>query len=186
MILQVQLPPQLGHIRAQTIIQFSIRTILFLLECWIIGWLYRPTILENRVYLITLIGIVTTIAALIPFFLGTVFSYELLMHDLIHITGITFGVFLTTLSVYAYRTLKNKSLIFTAFAFATFVVASVAMLENDMGHAQIGEHGHCDILHYPCIDDSASELVVETLFTVMIGLFAIGVFWNSKKNTQYT
>ena len=82
--------------------------------------MYRPEILENRVYLITVIGMVTTIAALSPFFLGTVFSFELLTHDLIHITAISLGIFLTILSIYAYFITKNKSLVFTTLAFTTF------------------------------------------------------------------
>ena len=147
--------------------------------------MYRPTILENRVYLITIIGIVTTIAALSPFFLGTVFSFELLTHDLIHITAISLGIFLVILTIYAYLATKNKSLIFTVFAFTTFVLLSIFMLADDMGHAQVIDE-HCDVINYPCIDDSISDILVETTLTVMIGFFAVGVFWNSKKRTKFT
>lgn len=147
--------------------------------------MYRPTILENRVYLITVIGIITTIAALSPFFFGTVFSFELLLHDLIHISAIILGMFLTILSIYAYSTTKNKSLVFTTLAFVTFVLLSIYMLEQDMEHAQINDE-HCDVINYPCIDDSISEILVETALTIMIGFFAVGVFWNSKKRTKFT
>jgi len=147
--------------------------------------LYRPIILENRVYLITVIGLVTTVAALIPFFLGTVFSFELLLHDLIHISAISMGAFLVILSIYAYSTTKNKSLIFTTFAFLTFVLLSVYMLEQDIEHAQVSNE-HCDVVNYPCIDDSPAQILVETVLTIMIGFFAVGVFWNSKKRTKFT
>ena len=147
--------------------------------------MYRPEILENRIYLITIIGLVTTIAALSPFFLGTVFSFELLTHDLIHITAISLGVFLVILSGYAYYNMKNKSLIFTTFAFLAFTMASVAMLVDDMEHAQLVNE-HCDVVNYPCIEDSPTDILVETTLTVMIGLFAVGVFWNSKKSTKFT
>ncbi len=147
--------------------------------------MYRPEILENRVYLITIIGIVTITAALIPFFLGTVFSFELLIHDLIHISAIILGTFLTILSIYAYSATKNKSLIFTTFAFLTFVLLSIYMLEQDMEHAQASNE-HCDVINYPCIDIGPSEVLVETALTVMIGFFAVGVFWNSKKHTKFT
>ena len=147
--------------------------------------MYRPIILENRVYLITIIGIVTTIAALSPFFLGTVFSFELLTHDLIHITAISLGIFLVILSILAYKSAKNKSLIFTTFAFLAFTMASVAMLVDDMEHAQLVNE-HCDVVNYPCIEDSITDILVETTLTVMIGLFAVGVFWNSKKRTKLT
>ena len=147
--------------------------------------MYRPEILENRVYLVTIIGLITSVAALSPFFLGTVFSFELLTHDLIHITAISLGTFLVILSIYAYLTTKNKSLIFTVFAFVTFVLLSIFMLAQDMGHAQVtGEH--CDVVNYPCIDDSPEDLIKETALTIMIGFFAVGVFWNNKKSTKFT
>ena len=147
--------------------------------------MYRPEILENRIYLATIIGIVTTVAALSPFFLGTVFSFELLTHDLIHITAISLGVFLVILSGYAYYNMKNKSLIFTTFAFLAFTMASIAMLVDDMEHAQLVNE-HCDVVNYPCIEGSPTDILVETTLTVMIGLFAVGVFWNSKKSTKFT
>ena len=147
--------------------------------------MYRPTILENRVYLITIIGIVTTIAALSPFFLGTVFSFELLIHDLIHISAISLGTFLTILSIYAYSSTKNKSLVFTTLAFLTFVLLSIYMLEQDMEHANITDE-YCDVINYPCVDVDSDQVLVETVLTVMIGFFAVGVFWNSKKRTKFT
>ena len=146
--------------------------------------MYRPQILENRVYLITVIGLVTTVAALSPFFLGTVFSFELLLHDLIHISAISLGLFLTILSIYAYYNTKNRSLIFTSFAFLTFVLLSVFMLLEDMTQAQLGAE-HCDIVEYPCIDDTPSEVFIETILTVMVGFFAVGVFWNNKKERRF-
>ena len=147
--------------------------------------MYRPEILENRVYLITVIGLVTTVAALSPFFLGTVFSFELLTHDLIHITAISLGLFLTILTIYAYYNTRNKSLIFTSLAFVTFVSLSIYMLEQDMEHAQLANE-HCDVINYPCVDDTISEVLMETSLTIMIGFFAVGVFWNNKKTTRYT
>ena len=147
--------------------------------------MYRPEILENRVYLITVIGIVTTTAALIPFFLGTVFSFELLIHDLIHISAIILGVFLTVLSIYAYYNIRNRSLIFTSLAFVTFVLLSIFMLEQDMEHAQVINE-HCDVVNYPCVDFEPAEVLVETALTIMIGFFAVGVFWNSKRRTKFT
>ena len=147
--------------------------------------MYRPTILENRIYLITVIGIVTTIAALSPFFLGTVFSFELLLHDLIHISAIILGTFLTILSIYAYAATKNKSLVFTTLAFLTFVLLSIYMLEQDIEHANVADE-HCDVINYPCVDVDSAQVLVETGLTVMIGFFAVGVFWNSKKRTKFT
>ena len=146
--------------------------------------MYRPQILENRVYLITVIGLVTTVAALSPFFLGTVFSFELLLHDLIHISAISLGLFLTILSIYAYYNTKNRSLIFTSFAFITFVLISIFMLEQDMEHALFNSE-HCDVVNYPCVTNSPAQVLTETGLTIMIGFFAVGVFWNSKKVRNY-
>ena len=137
--------------------------------------MYRPEILENRTYLLTIIAVITVTAALSPFFIGHVFSFELLIHDLVHSTGIALGLFLTILSIYAYFNTKNSKLIWTGLAFATFVLASIVMLTSDMSE-------ECDIIHYPCIHDSPLEVLVETILTVMIGFFAMGVFWNDKKS----
>ena len=147
--------------------------------------MYRPEILENRIYLITIIGLITTIAALSPFFLGTVFSFELLLHDLVHISAISMGLFLVILSMYAYYNTKNRSLIFTTLAFTTFVLLSIFMLQQDMEHAQVLNE-HCDVVNYPCVDFEPSEVLTETALTIMIGFFAVGVFWNSKKRTRLT
>ena len=127
---------------------------------------------------------VTTVAALSPFFLGTDFSYQLLLHDLIHISAISLGSFLTILSIYACLITKNKSLVFTSLAFMTFVLLSVFMLLDDMTQAQLHSE-HCDIVEYPCIDDTPSEVFIETILTVMVGFFAVGVFWNNKKERRF-
>ena len=146
--------------------------------------LFRPQILENRLYLITIIGIVTTAAALSPFFLGTVFSFELLLHDLIHISAIILGSFLTILSIYAYISTKNRSLIFTSFAFLTFVLLSVFMLLEDLAQAQLDTE-HCDIIEYPCVNHTPSQILIETILTIMVGFFAVGVFWGNKKARKF-
>ena len=137
--------------------------------------MYRPAILENRTYLLTVIAIITLISALSPFFIGHVFSFELLIHDLVHAMGIALGSFLTVLSIYAYFNTRNSRIIWTGLAFATFVVVSIVMLNADMSE-------ECDIVHYPCIHDSPGEVLVETILTIMIGFFAMGVFWNDKKS----
>ena len=137
--------------------------------------LYRPEILENRTYLLTIIAIITVTSALSPFFIGHVFSFELLIHDLVHATGIALGLFLTILSIYAYFNTKNSRLIWTGLAFATFVLLSVVMLNEDMSE-------ECDIVHYPCIHDSPADTLVETMITIMIGFFAIGVFYHDKRS----
>ena len=126
--------------------------------------MYVPEILQNRTYLLTIIALVTTISALGPFFLEE-FNPVLVAHVTLHIAAITFGVFLTILSIFAYNTTKNRNMIFTAFAFVTFTVLSLFLLEEDLFAEHI-EHNEA--------------IYVDFLLTLMIGFFGIGVFANQK------
>ena len=128
------------------------------------------SILQNRVYLLTIIGLVTTVAALGPFFLEE-FSLELIAHETLHIAAITFGVFLVILSMLAYNSTRNTNMIFTALAFATFTVLSIFLLEEDLA-AERMEHNEA--------------VWVDILLTIMIGFFGIGVFSNQKFPTRRT
>ena len=122
------------------------------------------SILQNRTYLLTIIALTTTIAALGPFFLEE-FNPVLVAHVTLHVAAITFGVFLTILSILAYNTTRNQNMIFTAFAFVTFTVLSIFLLEEDL----VADH----IEHNEAI-------YVDFLLTLMIGFFGIGVFSNQK------
>ena len=126
--------------------------------------MYVPEILQNRAYLLTSIALITTISALGPFFLEE-FNPVLVAHVTLHIAAITFGVFLTLLSIFAYNTTRNQNMIFTAFAFITFTVLSIFLLEEDL----VADH----IEHNEAI-------YVDFLLTLMIGFFGIGVFSNQK------
>ena len=131
--------------------------------------MYVPAILQNRVYLLTIIGFVTTIAALGPFFVGETLTTKVAAHEILHIAAITFGVFLILLSLIAYNSTKNTNMIFTALAFLTFTILSIFLLEEDIA---------ADRLQH----DEA--VIVDVLLTVMIGFFAIGVFSNQKFPTR--
>ena len=123
-----------------------------------------PKILQNRAYLLTIIALITTISALGPFFLEE-FNTVLVAHVTLHIAAITFGVFLTILSMLAYTTTRNRNMIFTAFAFITFTILSIFLLEEDLFAEHI-EHGEA--------------IYVDFLLTLMIGFFGIGVFSDQK------
>ena len=129
-----------------------------------------PSILQNRAYLLTIIGFITTVAALGPFFLEE-FTLELIAHETLHIAAITFGVFLIILSIIAYNTTRNTNMIFTALAFTTFTVLSIFLLEEDL-YAEHIEH--------------TEAIYVDILLTLMIGFFGIGVFSNQKFPTRRT
>ena len=131
--------------------------------------MYIPAILQNRVYLLTIIGFVTTFAALGPFFVGETLTTKVAAHEILHIAAITFGVFLILLSLIAYNSTKNTNMIFTALAFLTFTILSIFLLEEDIT---------ADRLQH----DEA--VIVDVLLTVMIGFFAIGVFSNQKFPTR--
>ena len=126
--------------------------------------MYVPEILQNRTYLLTSIALITTISALGPFFLEE-FNPVLVAQVTIHIAAITFGVFLTILSILAYNTTKNQNMIFTAFAFITFTVLSLFLLEEDL----VADH-----------IDHDEAIWVDFLLTIMIGFFGIGVFSDQK------
>ena len=135
--------------------------------------MYVPSILQNRAYLIIIIGFITTIAALGPFFVGYTFTTVLAVHEILHIAAITFGVFLMLVSIFAYNTTRNTNMIFTTLAFLTFTLLSIFLLVEDL-NTDLAEH------------DEA--VVVDVLLTVMIGLFAMGVFSNQKfpNRTKYS
>ena len=126
--------------------------------------MYVPAILQNRTYLLTSIAMITTISTLGPFFIEE-FNSVLVAHVTLHIAAITFGVFLTILSLFAYNTTRNRNMIFTSFAFMTFTALSLFLLEEDLMADQI-EHGEA--------------IYVDFLLTLMIGFFGIGVFSDQK------
>ena len=126
--------------------------------------MYVPEILQNRTYLLTSIAMITTISTLGPFFIEE-FNSVLVAHVTLHIAAITFGVFLTILSIFAYNTTRNRNMIFTAFAFITVTVLSIFLLEEDL-MANHMDHGEA--------------IYVDFLLTLMIGFFGIGVFSDQK------
>ena len=127
-----------------------------------------PVILQNRVYLLTVIGFLTTMAALGPFFLEE-FSLQLIAHETLHVAAITFGIFLFILCMIAYHSTRNTNMIFTGLAFVTFTVLSVFLLEEDLAADRL-EH--------------QEAVWVDVMLTIMIGFFAIGVFSNQKFPTR--
>jgi len=131
--------------------------------------MYIPAILQNRVYLLTIIGFVTTFAALGPFFVGETLTTKVAAHEILHIAAITFGVFLILLSLIAYNSTRNTNMILTMLAFLTFTLLSIFLLEEDLSTDRLE--------HYDAV-------IVDVLLTVMIGFFAIGVFSNQKFPTR--
>ena len=130
--------------------------------------MHIPEILQNRAYLLTVIGFLTTMAALGPFFLEE-FTLELIAHEALHVAAITFGIFLIVLCIIAYHSTRNTNMIFTALAFATFTLLSVFLLQEDLSADRL-EH--------------QEAVWVDVLLTIMIGFFAIGVFSNQKFPTR--
>ena len=129
-----------------------------------------PEILQNRGLLLSVIALITTVSALGPFFLEE-FSIELVAHETLHIAAITFGIFLTILSFVAYHSTRNTNMIFTAFAFITFTILSIFLLQEDLA---------ADRLQHQ------EAVWVDVLLTIMIGFFGIGVFSNQRFPTRTT
>ena len=134
--------------------------------------MHLPAILQNRTYLLVVIGFITTFAALGPFFVGATLTNKMAAHEILHIAAITFGTFLVVVSIIGYASTRNTNMIFTMFAFLTFTLLSIFLLEEDLTTDRL-EH-----------DES---VIIDVLLTVMIGLFAIGVFSNQKfsNRTKY-
>ena len=130
--------------------------------------MHIPEILQNRAYLLTVIGFLTTMAALGPFFLEE-FTLKLIAHESLHVAAITFGIFLIILCIIAYNSTRNTNMIFTALAFATFTLLSIFLLQEDLAADRL-EH--------------QDAVWVDVLLTIMIGFFAIGVFSNQKFPTR--
>ena len=130
--------------------------------------MHIPEILQNRAYLLTVIGLITTVAALGPFFVEEI-TLKLIAHETLHIAAITFGAFLIILSMLAYNSTRNTNMIFTALAFTTFTILSIFLLQEDLA---------ADRLQHQ------EAVWVDVLLTIMIGFFAIGVFSNQKFPTR--
>ena len=128
-------------------------------------------LLQNRVYLLIIIGFITTISALGPFFVGQTFTTTLAAHELLHIAAITFSVFLVIVSLLAYTSTRNTNMIWTMLAFLTFTLLSIFLLEEDLMSDHI-EHGEA--------------IYVDFLLTLMIGFFGIGVFSDQKFKGRIT
>lgn len=111
----------------------------------------------------------TVIATTIPFILGHVVTVEIIEHQIIHVAAITFGVFLTIISIHSTIITKNSQMIWTTFAFVTFTLLSIYLLFEDMEHNRVHE---------------SSSLIIDVVLTIMIGFFAIGVFWNNSYKTD--
>ena len=135
--------------------------------------MYVPEVLQNRTYLLTIIALLTTISTLAPFFLQE-FTIEMVAYEILHISAITFGIFLIIISIIAYHSTRNTNMIFTALAFTTFTVLSIFLLGEDM---------NADRLHH---DETGNVVAVwiDVMLTIMIGFFAIGVFSNQKFPTR--
>ena len=145
--------------------------------------------LQNRAYLLTVIGIITTVSAIGPFFFEevacSVFSpalpdehdhndvacWKLIGHGIVHITAITLGAFLAIISIIAYHTTRNTNMVWTMLAFVTFTLLSIFLLQEDINADRL--------IHQETV-------WVDVLLTVMIGFFGIGVFSNQKFPTRRT
>ena len=116
-----------------------------------------------------LIAAFTIIATIIPFILGHVVTLEIIEHQIIHVTAITFGIFLVIISIHSSMITKNSRMIWTTLAFVTFTLLSIYLLFEDMEHDRIHE---------------SASLITDVVLTIMIGFFAIGVFWNNSYKTD--
>ena len=117
----------------------------------------------------SVIAAFTIIATIIPFILGRVITIEIIEHQIIHVAAITFGIFLVIISIHSSVLTKNSRMIWTTLAFVTFTLLSIYLLFEDMEHSRVHQ---------------SSSLIIDVVLTIMIGFFAIGVFWNNSYKTD--
>ena len=127
--------------------------------------MYVPAVLQNRVYLLIIIGFVTTIAALGPFFVGETLTTMMAAHEILHIAAITFGILLILLSLIAYNSTRNTNMIFTVLAFLTFVLLSIFLLEEDLMADRL-EHDESVIIDVLLTAVSYTHLTLPTILLV--------------------
>lgn len=126
-------------------------------------------IFQNRIYLLGIIAAFTIFTTILPFLLGHVITVELIEHQIIHASAITFGIFLVIISIHSIKITKNNRMVWTTFAFVTFTLLSIYLLHEDLEHDRIHD---------------SSSLVTDVVLTIMIGFFSIGVFWNNSYKTD--
>ncbi len=85
-------------------------------------------VLEKKSTLFGIVFAVTIGILSIPIIFPHIFHGNHFLHILLHIGGISFAVFLTILSVFAYSRLKTKRLFLTALAFGIFFMAEAITL----------------------------------------------------------
>ena len=86
--------------------------------------MYLSQILENRTYLLTIIGLATTVSALGPFFVVEAFTVQMAAHAVLHISAITFGIFLIILSIIAYKRTKNETITYNNSSLTSIISVS--------------------------------------------------------------
>jgi len=125
-------------------------------------------ILQNRVYLLGIIGTFTLFTTITPFLFGHIITIELIEHQIAHVTSITFGIFLIIISIHSIKITKNSRMVWSTLAFVTFTLLSIYLLNEDMEHDRVHE---------------ASSMITDVVLTIIIGLFAVGVFLNNSYKT---
>ena len=95
----------------------------------------------------------TIIATTVPFILGHVVTVEIIEHQIIHVAAITFGIFLTIISIHSTIITKNSQMIWTTFAFVTFTLLSIYLLFEDMQHNRVHE---------------SSSLIIDVVLTLSL------------------
>ncbi len=127
--------------------------------------MFRPqTLFETKSTLLSII-IFSLIAALsIPVILPHIFQEYEVFHILLHIGGIGFASFLTVVAAVAYHRIKTRRMLFTTFAFGTFILSEVFSLIDAAWQSK-----------YYFWDFSSAEIGHLVMFCTLL-MFALSVF----------
>ena len=126
--------------------------------------MYTQSIISQKFALLLLTTAVLFGAGAALFFPAHSDHPQHLLHISIHLTSIILGVFLTSLSIIAYRNYGNSRMLFASAAFGIFSFVQLLDLVIDPSDVTIFDLGEWG----------------DVLMTAMISLFAVSVFRRQK------
>ncbi|HJU14586.1 MAG TPA: hypothetical protein VJ792_09050 [Candidatus Nitrosotalea sp.] len=127
--------------------------------------MFRPqSLFETRTTVLSILIFSLVVAMSIPVVLPHLFQHYESFHILLHIGGIGFAAFLTSVAALAYRKVKTRRLLFTTIAFGTFIIAEAFWLIDAAWQSK-----------YYFWSFSSAEIGHVTVFFALL-MFALSVF----------
>jgi hypothetical protein len=125
---------------------------------------------SDRPQLFIIVSLVTVSVLAIPTILPHIIHTHMIYHILLHISSLIIGIFLSTVSVFAYLRNQSARLLFMTFGFLSLVGVEIFYLLSSA-------EGIRDII-IPVTEIELTHIIL----LAMLALFAIGVF---KMNNRF-